>query len=66
MAKSEGIAKPNVTRIAGIFGVAEPTLRKHIKNPKMTIQKEQHEAMQLLSAEEEDELTERVIFMDSR
>lgn len=57
------IIKPNVLQITKIYGIVEPTLRRHIKTSGLKTQKEAFSNMQVLTTEEENVLAERLLFL---
>lgn len=56
--------KPKVTQIASLYQIPESTLRGHIHHPERKTNTEIHHNQQLLSPSEEDELAQRLLFMD--
>lgn len=56
--------KPIVLKIAKMYGVSEPTLRRHLKNPIHQTAMQHHTNMQILTVQEETALVERLLFLD--
>lgn len=56
--------KPIVLQIAKTYGVSEPTLRRHIKNPNQQTRVQAAQNAQLLTPAEEKVLAERLLFLD--
>lgn len=60
----ENTQKPNVLKIAKLYGVPEATLRRHLKNPSQRTAAEYHADTQILTVQEESVLVERLLFLD--
>jgi hypothetical protein len=56
--------KPVVLQLAKIYGISEPTLRRHIKNPGQKTRKDIDIDKQLLTPGEEQVLVRRLLFLD--
>jgi hypothetical protein len=58
------VKKPNVSRLAKVYGITESMLRRHIKNKDQKTLVETHEEAQVLTVSEEKVLVERLLFLD--